>query len=222
MKNVISIASACPDVQTGFIASHIAKYIAKTNPEKRILFVSLEYGPDPYKTITEKVFPLGEIPVILDRYTKNLHSFYAKGNIDLQNITPDIAEQIIKCLAERYDAVICDCEGQLENGFALGCLFRSDNSYYVSNHTKKSIERFAWIKPLLDKLGIHVDSHIVDFTSGNIEYTSDEFLKCTENGPFYITFLDDERMLEDLYYFAKRIGAEMWTKEPKEVEFGER
>ena len=197
MRKVISIASAAPGYDMNSFTRFLAKKVAWDNPGIRVLRIYGSSGRKPTNPVLDHVYPFEDVRINEDDYRPGVFSYYADAAVATKNLLPDMAVNIVRSLADKYDLVICDAGCHIEDPLALGCLFASDDTLYVLDHTRESLNRYAWLKPLLDKLGVHVAGHIVDLRSREPKYKTEEYLKATEDKEFVRSFFLDNDMFED-------------------------
>ena len=213
MDNIISVASSKQDYDTGFVTRALAEKIAQDNPGKTILTLHKHYGAEHDKVSYEEIHPFSRVPIYPDKEHPDLYSFYADAYFKMSEMHPDLAIHIVKSLAKKYDLVICDAGGQIEDAFALGCQFASKETYYVFDHTMDSVKRLAWLKPLLLKLGIPIGGQIIDHTNGSAEYSYYEYTRTLDLHSMDDTYIiNNDRNLDELVLLAKAICNEQFEK----------
>ena len=188
MKNVISIASTVPEYDTSSIVMHLVERLTRDNPNKRILAIG-QCTPEALKKV--------ELEAVLDT----------------EALRPDEVERIVKNYANDRDLVICSAGGSLENASSLGCLFASDHTYYVFDHTEESLKRFVWFEPLLNKLGIYTDGFILDHMHKTPQYNIAKYLQTMNRNCIDRTYImNDFRQLDDIQILATTISMRQFER----------
>lgn len=205
MENIISIATSAADYETGFVVRRLAELVAGKAPDKRILMICRDSVTDPERTVYEKMYLLDNIPIIKDTDYPGLFSIHAGSALNTKSLHPDTATYIVRRFAEKYDLVICDAGSQIEDALALGCMFESKETYYVLDRTFDSIKKYAYLKPLLDRLDIRIGGHILDHSDGS-EYGYSEYTRALGLKSMDDTYMiDADKELDELGLLAASI-----------------
>lgn len=212
MQNVISIATAKPEIDTDTISKRIAQVTASIYPDKKVLYISCRFDGKIKGKIYQNVGIYDDLLLYEVPKNCNMHVLCGKDAFSLRSMTPDIAEHLVKELSHKYDVVICNAGDKLENGLALGCLFASESVYYLLDNRRCSIKKYGFYRPLLEKLDIPVKGHLLIGDPEEVQYSYNEYLENAGPGQ-YLQAVTSARMDKCLYEFAKYVGRNLWPGE---------
>lgn len=213
MKNVFSIATVKPGLDTDHISKRIAQVSSRLYPKKKILYVTCKYDGSKKGEIHQDVCFAKDLLIYEIPNYSNMHVLSGRNAFNLRKITPDVVEILIKELSKRYDAIVCNVGDTLEKALSLGCLFSSGSVYYLLDGSMSAINKFAHYKPLLDKLDIPVKGIIVADMPENVRYTAEEYTKSTGQVFFHPYYIRSNRMDYDISYLTKEVCKSIWPGE---------
>ena len=175
MGKIISFYGADNKVGTTQISQCCAEYIAQTNPDIEVLYISGDggHGSDYFESVGETIdnirpFLAQSLIDIEDlkkkaKFEDNLYVLGGKNTPKTSDyFTPEMIELLLSSAKEKFDLIIIDAGCRLEEGISLGSLFSSDQIYLVLNQTESSLRNFEWHVNLYSKLGIEFSKYLIN------------------------------------------------------------
>lgn len=187
MNEIIAFHGSDSKAGVTMIAQSVAQQLAKDNPDKKIVFISMcSHRNNQYN---------GGEPVSLDQFRDQIFNNldvdkkeFSKGRladnlyvIDGPDDTleallyyPSDASNLFNTLKKQFDYIIVDTGSELISGLAVGTLNKADRKYMVFPQGEASLQRFARIRGVYDSIGCIFDGFIINkYAEGNpfsVEY----------------------------------------------------
>lgn len=186
MNKVFAFLGADHKCGTSQICQCVAELTASENPLHKVLLLhahssaGTDYSPAAAESM-ERIRPyLADRLLDMEEITEKARwkdNLSVIGGADKPGSDglyhPDMAGFFLDRLADYYDIILCDCGADIENGLALGSLFKAGRIYVVLSQSETAIRRYEWLRPLYEKLGLTETSYVINrFRSGSV-YSGD-------------------------------------------------
>ncbi len=185
MGRAITFTSSDHKTGCGLLARQTAKELAGALPGSRVMLLTTRSGPlekEERSESLERLLPYidtgrWEMEEIRERSAAGagLHIIRGFSSPGLAlHCDPDKASAFIRALRASFDMVVLDAGADIFEPFPLACLLSADAVCQVLTESAACLDRYLWLRPLHEKLGIVTDLFVLNRRSASSVRTKKE------------------------------------------------